>query len=87
MDKLAAVRAGLIHTEHRQEADHRVPCSLCGFPCEPDQLTEVFGSRLICPTCFADTGWYMMSHEEYFKCLRKLEDQKNAENFSGTIRG
>lgn len=52
MDKLAAVRAGLIHTEHRQEADHRVPCSLCGFPCEPDQLTEVFEDQYLCPECY-----------------------------------
>lgn len=87
MDKITAARAGLIRVVHEQGEDHRIPCSLCGMPCGPDKLTEIFGSRLICPTCFADIGWYTMSHEEYFKCLRKLEGQKNAENFSGAIRG
>lgn len=52
MDKLAAVRAGLIHAERRQEADHRVPCSLCGMPCGPDRLTEVFEDQYLCPECY-----------------------------------
>lgn len=53
MDKIAAVRAGLIHAEHEQEPDHRVPCSLCGIPCEPDKLTTVFEDQDLCPECFA----------------------------------
>lgn len=53
MDKIAAVRAGLIHVEHEQAPDHRVPCSLCGMPCEPDKLTAAFGDQDLCPECFA----------------------------------
>lgn len=85
MDKIAAVRAGLIRVEHRQEPDHRVPCSLCGMLCDPDKLTQICEGRFGCPECFVSVGWYTMSHEEYFKRLRELEERKNAENISRAI--
>lgn len=52
MDKITAARAGLIRVVHEQEADRRVPCSLCGMPCEPDKLTEIFEEQCLCPECY-----------------------------------
>ena len=52
MDEVAAARAGVIRVVHEQGEDHRVPCSLCGMPCEPDRLTEVFEDQFLCPECY-----------------------------------
>lgn len=52
MDKLAAARAGLIFAEQWQEMFHRVPCSLCGMPCEPEKLTEASEDHVLCPECY-----------------------------------
>ena len=74
MDKLAAARAGLIHTEHRQEADHRVPCSLCGILCGPDELTEVFEDQYLCPECY-DIYAASVRRDHARRSRKRMEDK------------
>lgn len=86
MDKVAAARAGLIRVVHERGEDHRIPCSLCGMPCEPDKLTRVFEDQDLCPECFNIHAYFTMDPELYLEYL-KTEAQKNAENLSGVSRG
>lgn len=74
MDKVAEARAGLIRVVHEQGEDHRIPCSLCGMPCEPDKLTRVFEDQDLCPECTAVFNT-SKQHQNSRRMRRRSEDQ------------